>query len=109
MHHVGGRVVLRSDRPPHPLLVPPDLVHPVVMAAGEGYRRVVELGMEEQGAERVLAARRTAVDTDAGDVVGGILLRRRLVPEDAIGEAGVSEVLPGDVMECLRAVAGAHP
>jgi PAS domain S-box-containing protein len=32
--HVGRGRVLRADRPAHPLLVPPDLVHAVVVAAG---------------------------------------------------------------------------
>ena len=34
--HVRRRGVLRPDRPAHPLLVPPDLVHPVVVAAAVG-------------------------------------------------------------------------
>ena len=31
--HVGRGRVVRAERPPHPLLVPPDLVHAVVVTA----------------------------------------------------------------------------
>ena len=64
--------------------------------------------MEEQPAERVLSAGRRAVDADARDVVVRILRRDRLVPEDAIREAGVAEVLPRDVVERLRSVRRPH-
>src|SRR5439155_21620417 len=64
--------------------------------------------MEEEAAERILSARRSAVDPDARDVVERIFRRDRLVPEDAIGEAGVAEILPGDVVECLRSIRRAH-
>ena len=37
-----------------------------------------------------------------------VLRRDRLVPQDAIGEAGVAEVLPRDVVERLRAIRRAH-
>ncbi len=80
-------------RPAHPLLVPPDLVHAIVVAAGSRERHLVELRMEEQRAQRVLSARRCAVDADARDVVPGVLRRHRLVPQDAIGEAGIAQVL----------------
>ena len=72
------------------------------------HRDLVEVREEEQAAERVLAAGRRAVEPDARDVVGRILRRHRLVPEDAIGEAGVLDVLPRDVVEGLRAVARPH-
>ena len=38
----------------------------------------------------------------------GYLLRRGLVPEDAVGEAGVLEVVPADVVERLGAVGRPH-
>ena len=67
--------VLRADRLAHPLLVPPDLVHAVVVAAAVGDGGLVELAVEEHGADRVLAAGRAAVDADAAEVHVRILLR----------------------------------
>ena len=56
--HVRRRGVVRADRPAHPLLVPPDLVHAVVVAAGVDTADLVELRVEEQRAGRVLSAGR---------------------------------------------------
>ena len=106
--HVARRGVVRSHRPAHPLLVPPDLVHAVVVAADGGDGRVVELRVEQQRAERVLPARGRAVDADAVDVVPRVLRRDRAVPEDAVRKACVFEVLPADIMEGLGAIRGAH-
>src|SRR5262249_14221072 len=47
-------------------------------------------------------------NTDAVDVVVRVFLRDRLVPEDAVGEAGVGEFVPADVVEFLGAVGRAH-
>ena len=95
-----GRVLL-ADRPRHPQLVPPDLVHAVVVAAGVGDARLVEIRVKQQTAERVLPARRPAVDAHTGDVVRRILRRDRFVPEDPIGKAGIAKVFPGNVVKCL--------
>src|SRR5438067_2368406 len=91
----GG--VVRANRVAHPLLVPRRVVHAVVVAATARDSDLVELGMEEQGAGRVLPARRAAVAADASDVVEQILLGDRLMPQDAVREAGVLEVLPADI------------
>src|ERR1051326_2208813 len=56
--HIGGRRVLRTERPAHPLLVPPDLVHAIVMTSAVGHSYLVELGMEQQASKRVLSSRR---------------------------------------------------
>ena len=69
---------------------------------------LVEVGVEEQRAHRVLSARRAAVDADARDVVPRVLRGEGLVPEDAIGKAGVLDVLPGHVVKRLRAIGRAH-
>src|SRR6185312_1806820 len=53
--HVGRRCVLRPDWPSHPLLVPPDLVHPVVVRARSRNGGLVELRMKEQCAQWALA------------------------------------------------------
>src|SRR5262249_14218558 len=91
-----------------PLLVPRCLVHPVVVAATGRDRDLVELRMEEQGGGGVLTARGSAVDAHPADVVIGVFLRYRLVPEDAVGKAGVLEVVPADIVERLRAIGRPH-
>ena len=69
---------------------------------------LVEFGMEQHAGGRVLAAGRGAVDADAAEVVPRILLGDGLVPEDAIGEAGVLEVVPADVVKRLGAIGRPH-
>ena len=64
--------------------------------------------MEQHGARGVLPAGGVAVDADAADVVIRILLRHGLVPQDAVREAGVLEVLPAHVVKRLGAVGRAH-
>jgi hypothetical protein len=54
--HVRAFRVLGADGPAHPLLVPPDLVHAVVVAAAIGHRHLVEVAMEQQCAGRTLSA-----------------------------------------------------
>src|SRR5580658_2330673 len=44
--HVRGFGVLRSQRPAHPLLVPPDLVHAVIVAAAVSHYHLVKLRVE---------------------------------------------------------------
>ena len=105
---VGTGLVFRPDRIAHPLLVPPDLVHPVVVASRERDGDVIELRVEQQRAHRVLATRRATEDPDAADVIPRILRRVRLVPEDAVGEPGVTDVLPRHVVEPATAVCGAQ-
>src|SRR4051812_42334183 len=85
--HVGaGRIVRPHDS--HPLLVPPDLVHPIVMTARRAERHLVELRVEEQGAKRILSAGRSAVNADAARVVPGMRSGKRPMPQDAIRESG---------------------
>src|ERR1700678_1820689 len=88
-------------RPPHPLLVPTDLVHAVVVTTGIGDGDFIEFRMELERAQGILTAGGTAVDTEAADVVVGIFRGSRLVPENAVGKPGVPEVLPGDVVKSL--------
>src|SRR5262249_10253239 len=92
----------------HPCLVPPDLVHAVVVAARVRHGDIVELWVEEDRARRVLSAGGCAVDADTRDVVPRVLLVDRLVPEDAIGKAGVGNVFPRVIVERLRAIARTH-
>ena len=51
---------MRADRPAHPLLVPPNLVHAVVVAAAVGHSRLVKIPVCEQGPRAALATRATA-------------------------------------------------
>ena len=64
--------------------------------------------MPQQGRHGVLTAGRTPVDPDPGHVVVVVLAGHGLVPEDPVREAGVPDVLPGHVVEGLRAVVGPH-
>ena len=43
--HIGLFLVVVSNRPAHPLLVPPDFVHPIVVAAAIGNTDLVEVSM----------------------------------------------------------------
>jgi len=49
--HVRRFGVMRPDRPSHPLLVPPDFVHAVVVTARGRHGHLVEVREEEQAAE----------------------------------------------------------
>ncbi len=106
--HIGLLGVMRADRPAHPQFVPPDLIHAVVMAAAIRHGHFVKVGMEQNATERILAAGRAAEDADAAKVHVWILRRGCLHPQDAIGEAGVAEVLAANVMERLGTIVRAH-
>ena len=105
---VGAAGVAFIDGPAHPLLVPPDFVHAVVVAAAVGDGDVVEVVMIEQGAHGVLAAGTAAVDADAGEVHPGACFGGGFDPELAVGKAGILEVFPADIVEGLAAMIGAH-
>ncbi len=102
------RGIPRADRVAHPLLVPRGLVHAIVVAAAGRGRDLVELGMEQHAGRRVLAARRRAVDPHPAEVVPRVLLGDGLVPEDAVREAGVLDVVPADVVKRLGPVGRPH-
>src|SRR5262249_25592778 len=100
--------VVWPHRVAHPLLVPGRLVHTVVVAAAPGNRHLVELRVEQQRAGRVLPTGRAAGDADAADVVVWVLSCDGRVPEDAVGEARVTEVVPAHVVERLGAALRPH-
>src|SRR5580692_5457500 len=81
------------ERPPHPLLVPIDFVHAIVVTTGIGDRDFIELRMKLERTQGILPARRTAVDTDTADVIVRKLCGGRPVPENAVGQSSVPEVL----------------
>src|SRR5207244_3852433 len=62
---IRRRFVVRSDRPTHPLLVPPDLVHPVVVTAGIRIRDFIKLWVEDETTHRVLTTGRRSIEPDA--------------------------------------------
>src|SRR5688572_23533579 len=64
--------------------------------------------MKDHRAGRVLPARAAAEDSDAIEVVIGIFCRGGLVPEDAIGETSITEVMPADVVKGLGTKSGSH-
>ena len=96
------------DGPSHELLVPPEFVEAVVVAAAEGDGGFVEVVVPEEGGERVLPAGGPAEDAHAADVEPRVACGGGFQPEDAVGEAGVAEVFVADVVEGLGAAGGAH-
>ena len=105
---VGAFGVPGAEGPTHELLVPPEAVEAVVVAAAEGDGGLVEVVVPQEGGHGVLPARGPAVDAHALQIHPGAVFGRRLHPEDAVGEAGVAEVAPADVVEGLGAAEGAH-
>lgn len=110
VHDVRGRVVhVVVDGPPHPRLVPPLLVQPVVVAAAVGDGGLVEVAVPQQRGQRALPARGAADDADARQVhprPGG---RRGAEPRNAVQEPSVPQVLVAVVMECLGPPVRPHP
>lgn len=56
MLRVGVRCVALVEGPVHPLLVPPDLIHPVVMAAAIRRTGLVKLGMPQERRQGTLSS-----------------------------------------------------
>jgi len=78
----------------------------VAAAVGDG--GLVEVAVEEEPPQGVLAAGRAAVEADAVEVEGRVGRGGGAEPGDAVGEAGVGQVAPSDVVEGLRPPVGAH-
>ena len=90
------------------MLVPPDLVHTVVVAAAGTVGGLVEVAVEEDCGGALLTSGGATIDTHSVCVHIRILLGCCLDPGDAVGEAGVLQVLVAHLLEFLAAVAGAH-
>ena len=56
------RFVVGPNGPSHVEFVPPDFVHPIVMAAAVGYGRIVKFAKEQQSSQSVLTASRSTID-----------------------------------------------
>ena len=78
------------------------------MATGVGNAGFVEIAVIQHRAQRVLPAGGSAVDAHMRQVHEGVRGRRRLDPEDAIGQTGIAEIFPADILEFLRAARGPH-
>ena len=98
-----GRVP-RADRVAHPLLVPPELVDAVVVAAAIGGAGAVEVAMTQQGVRGVLPAGRATEDAHPAQVHGGFDLRELAQPADAVRKTGVAQVPPSLLVELLAAI-----
>ena len=106
--HVAAPGVAVVNGPAHPLLVPPDLVHAVVVAAAVGDGDVIKVVVIEQRAHRTLSASTAAVDTHATEIHPRACLRGIFDPQLAIWEAGVLQVLPAHVVKGFATMIGAH-
>ena len=93
----------------HPLFVPGGFVNTIVVAAAIGDGDFVKFRMEQHRARGVLPARRGAVNADAVGVHVGILFCGGFDPENAVGETGVGEVVPANVVESFGAIGGHQP
>jgi len=78
------------------------------VAAAVGAGGPVSITVIEQRPHGILAAGGTAVNVDARKVHVRIFSRWCLNPGDAIGETGILEVFPANVMKGLGASVGAH-
>src|SRR5690606_6660003 len=93
----------------HPLLVPAYFIHAVVITAGNRGTGGVNSRMKQQRSYRTLATGRSTINAHTcGHIVPGELLSRGLMPQNSVREAGIGQVLPGNIMKGFRAVAGAH-
>ena len=73
----------------HPLLVPPDFVDSVVMAATVGDGNFVKVVEIDEGTSRTLPSRRASIDAYSAGVHLWVELGRFLDPLDAIRKSGV--------------------
>ena len=93
----------------HPLFIPPDLIHPVIVTTAQSHAKLVEIAMEQQCREGVLSPGRVAVNTHSGlNVHRRIFSCCRLHPKDTVRETRVFQVPPAYVVESLGAVCGTH-
>lgn len=105
---VGTEFVAFINGPAHPLLVPPDFIHAVVMATAVGDSDFVEVVVIEKGAHGVLAAGAAAVDADAAEIHPGACFGGFSDPKFSVWESGIFEVFPADIMEGFATMIGAH-
>ena len=105
---VGGGFVVFPQWVAHPLFVPPDLVHGIVVATAVGDSDFVKIVVCNEGAHGVLSSGGASVNPNPAEVHPGTVFPCGFDPKNAVGEAGVTDVLPADVVEGFRAERGAH-
>lgn len=106
--YIGGAHIAGVDGPPHPLLVPPDFVHAIVMAAASTIGCLIEVAMLKHGGRSLLSAGRGSKDAHTRRVDIWIALGGGPDPSHAVGESGILQVLVADLLEALAAIARAH-
>ena len=105
---VGGGFVVFPEWIAHPLFIPPDLVHGIVVATAVGDSDFVKIVVCNEGAHRVLSSGGSSVNPNPAEVHPRTVFACGFDPKNAVGEAGVADVLPADVVEGFRAERGAH-
>ena len=103
---IGLFRVMRSYRPVHPLFVPPDFVHTVIMATAVRNGGFVELAVVEHGGCRTLSTGRSPVNANAGDIHVWACFGCFSNPFDAIGEAGIDKVFVCEMGKITMAIVG---
>lgn len=106
---VGGGFVVFSEWVAHPLFVPPNFVHGIVVATAVGDGDFVKIMVCNEGAHGVLSSGGASVNPNPAEVHPGTVLPCGFDPKNAVGKAGVADVLPADIVEGFRAKRGAHP
>ena len=93
------RFVMGSNRPAHPLLVPPHFVHSVVVTAAVRHGNFVEITLSQNCTQGVLSARRSSINPNPVEIHLGPLLGCGFHPEDSIRESRIDQVLKTDIMK----------
>ena len=106
--HVAALHVTGINRPAHPLLVPPDFIHPVVMTAAGTIGSLVEIAMQQYGGSTLLSACRTAIDSHIISIHIRILLGCSLDPEFTVRESGILQILVANLLKLLAAIGSSH-
>ena len=108
IHRIGAFFIFFSDGIPHPLFIPPDLIHPVIMATASSDTHFIKIRVEQYSSHRILSACRAAINPNPVDIHLRIFSRRSLHPGDPVGKASVFQVFPTYIMEFFRTVSRPH-
>ena len=106
--HIRVAAVSLIHRITHPQLVPPYLVHPVVVASARRVGSLVELRMEQYGGHGLLSAGRASEYSDARGIHARISFGSRLYPRHVVGQARILQVLVAHFLKLLRAERRRH-
>ena len=98
----------RIYRVGHPLFIPPDLIHPVVVATTGAVGGLVEITMEKNSSRALLSSSRTAINAHFVNIHIGIFGGSGLDPGDSVGESCIFQVLIANLFKLLASIAGSH-